>query len=232
MACPPSAGSSAACSRRSSSSGSAASRSGATGTPSPWACRPAGPWRELAASSFTITRGASPTSRWRCASLAGPRHDLGLYEAVVLFAIAGVALAPGRGGGSRGASSGCSPSSTAAPGSCSTSSGRATSRTPTPGTPDSLRPSTGRSSSSPGRLAPGAAPSRPASEIGRCGARASGRYLNGVPILVVEDDPGIRQGIADFLGFEGYAVDVAAERRGGARVSEPARRPSLWSSTW
>jgi DNA-binding response OmpR family regulator len=28
-------------------------------------------------------------------------------------------------------------------------------------------------------------------------------------ILVVEDDPGIRQGIADFLGFEGYAVDVA-----------------------
>jgi DNA-binding response OmpR family regulator len=28
-------------------------------------------------------------------------------------------------------------------------------------------------------------------------------------ILVVEDDPGIRQGIADFLGFEGYAVDIA-----------------------
>jgi DNA-binding response OmpR family regulator len=30
-----------------------------------------------------------------------------------------------------------------------------------------------------------------------------------MPILVVEDDPGIRQGIADFLGFEGYAVDIA-----------------------
>jgi len=28
-------------------------------------------------------------------------------------------------------------------------------------------------------------------------------------ILLVEDDPGIRQGIADFLGFEGYAVDLA-----------------------
>ncbi len=29
-------------------------------------------------------------------------------------------------------------------------------------------------------------------------------------ILLVEDDPGIRQGIADFLAFEGYGVDVAA----------------------
>jgi len=28
-------------------------------------------------------------------------------------------------------------------------------------------------------------------------------------ILLVEDDPGIRQGIADFLAFEGYEVDVA-----------------------
>jgi len=29
-------------------------------------------------------------------------------------------------------------------------------------------------------------------------------------ILLVEDDPGIRQGIADFLAFEGYGVDVAS----------------------
>jgi len=29
-------------------------------------------------------------------------------------------------------------------------------------------------------------------------------------ILLVEDDPGIRQGVADFLNFEGYGVDVAA----------------------
>ncbi|HVP69076.1 MAG TPA: response regulator transcription factor [Anaeromyxobacteraceae bacterium] len=29
-------------------------------------------------------------------------------------------------------------------------------------------------------------------------------------ILLVEDDPGIRQGVADVLGLEGYAVDVAA----------------------
>lgn len=29
-------------------------------------------------------------------------------------------------------------------------------------------------------------------------------------ILLVEDDSGIRQGMADFLGFEGYGVDVAA----------------------
>ena len=45
-------------------------------------------------------------------------------------------------------------------------------------------------------------------------------------ILVVEDDAGIRQGIADFLGFEGYAVDVAVngeEALGYLRQ----RRPSL-----
>jgi DNA-binding response OmpR family regulator len=45
-------------------------------------------------------------------------------------------------------------------------------------------------------------------------------------ILVVEDDPGIRQGIADFLGFEGYSVDVAVngeEALGYLRE----RRPSL-----
>jgi len=29
-------------------------------------------------------------------------------------------------------------------------------------------------------------------------------------ILLVEDDPGIRQGVADFLNFEGYGVDVAS----------------------
>ncbi|HET8724918.1 MAG TPA: response regulator [Anaeromyxobacteraceae bacterium] len=47
-----------------------------------------------------------------------------------------------------------------------------------------------------------------------------------MPILVVEDDPGIRQGIADFLGFEGYAVDVAVngeEALGYLR----RKRPSL-----
>jgi DNA-binding response OmpR family regulator len=29
-------------------------------------------------------------------------------------------------------------------------------------------------------------------------------------ILLVEDDPGIRQGVAEFLNFEGYGVDVAS----------------------
>jgi len=33
--------------------------------------------------------------------------------------------------------------------------------------------------------------------------------MAGHRILLVEDDPGIRQGIADFLAFEGYEVDVA-----------------------
>jgi DNA-binding response OmpR family regulator len=47
-----------------------------------------------------------------------------------------------------------------------------------------------------------------------------------VPILVVEDDPGIRQGIADFLGFEGYAVDVAVNGE-EALAYLRARRPSL-----
>jgi two-component system chemotaxis response regulator CheY len=48
----------------------------------------------------------------------------------------------------------------------------------------------------------------------------------GVPILVVEDDPGIRQGIADFLGFEGYAVDVAVNGEEALSYLR-ARRPSL-----
>ena len=48
----------------------------------------------------------------------------------------------------------------------------------------------------------------------------------GVPILVVEDDPGIRQGIADFLGFEGYAVDVAVNGE-EALTYLRSRRPSL-----
>ena len=47
-----------------------------------------------------------------------------------------------------------------------------------------------------------------------------------MPILVVEDDPGIRQGIADFLGFEGYAVDVAVNGE-EALAYLRARRPSL-----
>jgi DNA-binding response OmpR family regulator len=47
-----------------------------------------------------------------------------------------------------------------------------------------------------------------------------------VPILVVEDDPGIRQGIADFLGFEGYAVDVAVNGE-EALAYLKAQRPSL-----
>jgi len=45
-------------------------------------------------------------------------------------------------------------------------------------------------------------------------------------ILVVEDDPGIRQGIADFLGFEGYAVDVAVNGE-EALTYLRQRRPSL-----
>ena len=45
-------------------------------------------------------------------------------------------------------------------------------------------------------------------------------------ILVVEDDPGIRQGIADFLGFEGYAVDVAVNGE-EALAYLRERRPSL-----
>ncbi len=45
-------------------------------------------------------------------------------------------------------------------------------------------------------------------------------------ILVVEDDPGIRQGIADFLGFEGYEVDVAVNGE-EALVYLRERRPSL-----
>jgi DNA-binding response OmpR family regulator len=47
-----------------------------------------------------------------------------------------------------------------------------------------------------------------------------------VPILVVEDDPGIRQGIADFLGFEGYAVDVAVNGEEALSYLKE-RRPSL-----
>jgi DNA-binding response OmpR family regulator len=47
-----------------------------------------------------------------------------------------------------------------------------------------------------------------------------------VPILVVEDDPGIRQGIADFLGFEGYAVDVAVNGEEALSYLRE-RRPSL-----
>jgi len=54
----------------------------------------------------------------------------------------------------------------------------------------------------------------------------SDRYLSGVPILVVEDDPGIRQGIADFLGFEGYAVDVAVNGEEALSYLK-VRRPSL-----
>ena len=45
-------------------------------------------------------------------------------------------------------------------------------------------------------------------------------------ILVVEDDPGIRQGIADFLGFEGYAVDVAVKGEEALSYLR-AKRPSL-----
>jgi two-component system chemotaxis response regulator CheY len=45
-------------------------------------------------------------------------------------------------------------------------------------------------------------------------------------ILVVEDDPGIRQGIADFLGFEGYAVDVAVNGEEALSYLR-AKRPSL-----
>jgi two-component system chemotaxis response regulator CheY len=48
----------------------------------------------------------------------------------------------------------------------------------------------------------------------------------GVPILVVEDDPGIRQGIADFLGFEGYSVDVAVNGE-EALTYLRSRRPSM-----
>jgi CheY-like chemotaxis protein len=34
--------------------------------------------------------------------------------------------------------------------------------------------------------------------------------MSGKRILLVEDDAGIRQGIADFLGLEGYVVDAVA----------------------
>lgn len=47
-----------------------------------------------------------------------------------------------------------------------------------------------------------------------------------MPILVVEDDPGIRQGIADFLAFEGYAVDVAVNGEEALAYLRD-RRPSL-----
>jgi DNA-binding response OmpR family regulator len=47
-----------------------------------------------------------------------------------------------------------------------------------------------------------------------------------VPILVVEDDPGIRQGIADFLAFEGYAVDVAVNGEEALAYLRD-RRPTL-----
>ena len=50
--------------------------------------------------------------------------------------------------------------------------------------------------------------------------------MSGKRILLVEDDAGIRQGIADFLGFEGYAVDVAVN--GEEALSYLRRsRPSL-----
>jgi DNA-binding response OmpR family regulator len=44
--------------------------------------------------------------------------------------------------------------------------------------------------------------------------------------LIVEDDAGIRQGIADFLGFEGYAVDVAVNGEEALSYLR-TRRPSL-----
>ena len=45
-------------------------------------------------------------------------------------------------------------------------------------------------------------------------------------ILVVEDDPGIRQGIVDFLAFEGYEVDVARDGEEALAYLRRAR-PSL-----
>jgi DNA-binding response OmpR family regulator len=47
-----------------------------------------------------------------------------------------------------------------------------------------------------------------------------------VKILVVEDDPGIRQGIVDFLAFEGYEVDVARDGEEALRYLR-ASRPAL-----
>jgi DNA-binding response OmpR family regulator len=47
-----------------------------------------------------------------------------------------------------------------------------------------------------------------------------------MPILVVEDDPGIRQGIADFLDFEGYTVDVAVNGEEALSYLRE-RKPSL-----
>jgi DNA-binding response OmpR family regulator len=47
-----------------------------------------------------------------------------------------------------------------------------------------------------------------------------------VKILVVEDDPGIRQGIVDFLAFEGYEVDVARNGEEALAYLSQAR-PSL-----
>ena len=49
--------------------------------------------------------------------------------------------------------------------------------------------------------------------------------MSGKRILLVEDDAGIRQGIADFLGFEGYVVDAVAngeEALADLRATAPA----------
>ncbi len=46
-------------------------------------------------------------------------------------------------------------------------------------------------------------------------------------ILLIEDDPGIRESIADCLAFEGYEVAGAANGEEGLRYLRSAPRPAL-----
>ncbi len=80
----------------------------------------------------------------------GPRHDLGLYEAILLLSLGAVLWVLHRRGALRGRSCPWSRWSTASGGSSSTSSGRGTSSTPTRATSASPSRSTRRSCSSPG----------------------------------------------------------------------------------
>ena len=48
-------------------------------------------------------------------------------------------------------------------------------------------------------------------------------------ILVVDDDPGIRDVIAEFLARHGFDVDTAADGREMERAMA-RRRPTLWCS--
>ena len=145
----------------------------------------------------------------------GARHDLGLYEAVVLFAIAGLLWRLWARRRLEGGCSACSPSSTAR---------RLPPRLPPRHRRRLRRRPVRRAHASPVRV-------DPARRLGGVAPPSSSRYLIGMAILVVEDDPGIRQGIADFLGFEGYAVDVAVNGEEAlSYLRAGARRSSC--STW